>query len=173
MAVLISKMDRPVRYCPVWKMDRGLRRCTCITIRRCLGCHFAAVAADKTIACVQYRQITRRCHLPHCQICLAIDGIILGAFIRVFKNARHLAHLGPVCGRVTTALRWVVTRPLVHRNACARQPPVTRVASGYIGQPSVSAGCISRQRNLQSRHCYYLHRVYSLVRLPHQRQTLT
>jgi len=34
--------------CPMSKMDRSLRRCTGYTTRRCLGCHFAAVATDKT-----------------------------------------------------------------------------------------------------------------------------
>ena len=34
--------------CPMSKVDRGLRRCTGYTTRRCLACHFAAVAADKT-----------------------------------------------------------------------------------------------------------------------------
>jgi len=33
------------------KMDRGLRRCTGFTTRRCLVCHFAAVAADEFKAC--------------------------------------------------------------------------------------------------------------------------
>jgi hypothetical protein len=37
--------------CPMSKMDRGLRRCTGFTIRRCLVCHFAAVAADEFKAC--------------------------------------------------------------------------------------------------------------------------
>jgi hypothetical protein len=33
-----------------------LRRCTGFTIRRCLVCHFAAVAADEFKACAHYRQ---------------------------------------------------------------------------------------------------------------------
>jgi hypothetical protein len=43
-------------YCPMSKMDRGFCRCTGFTIRRCLVCHFAAVAADEFKACAQYRQ---------------------------------------------------------------------------------------------------------------------
>ena len=39
--------------CPMSKMDRGLRRCTGFTIRRCLVCHFAAVAADEFKSCMQ------------------------------------------------------------------------------------------------------------------------
>ena len=38
------------------KKDRGLRRGTGFTTRRCLVCHFAAVAADEFKACAQYRQ---------------------------------------------------------------------------------------------------------------------
>ena len=44
------------------KMDRGFCRCTGFTIRRCLGCHFAAVAADKCKFCVQYKRAGGRNH---------------------------------------------------------------------------------------------------------------
>jgi len=47
-AVLISKMDRPVRNCPVWKMDRSLRWCTVTRSDGALVATVHAVATDKT-----------------------------------------------------------------------------------------------------------------------------
>lgn len=97
-------------------MDRGLRRCTGFTILRCLGCHFAAVAADKTVVCNQYGHAARRCH-QRCLLNLfsrriSIDGVIPAAFARVRKNRTRVIRLGPAGVRVTTALRCVVTRTL-------------------------------------------------------------
>ncbi|MDA9981384.1 hypothetical protein N9H39_01300 [Gammaproteobacteria bacterium] len=44
--------------------------------------------------------------------------VIRVAFGRALKKLKYSAHLGPVRGRVTTALRCVVTRPFAReRNA--------------------------------------------------------
>jgi hypothetical protein len=37
------------------KMDRGFHRCIDFTVRRCLTCHFPAVAADEFVIVVECR----------------------------------------------------------------------------------------------------------------------
>ena len=87
-------------------MDRGFSRCSDFTTRRCLVCHFAAVAADEFKSCVQ---CIDRPALFH--------AIIQPAFVRVSGKYRHDSLWRPECGRVTTALRSVVTRPPSDRDS--------------------------------------------------------
>ena len=75
----------------------------------------------KLITFGEYRQVIRHCRSRCCKKCLARDVIIPGAFGRAFKKSRHAAYLGPEYGRVTTALRCVVTRLHIRGNRCARR----------------------------------------------------
>ena len=60
------------------------------------------------------RRVLRTCHRkipPHTRL---VYGVIHAAFGRAPINCFRVSHLGPDCGRVTTTLRCVVTRPLAH-----------------------------------------------------------
>jgi len=92
-------------------MDRGLRRGTGFTIRRCLGCHFAAVAADEFIAWVQYVPAAPIDRNRKSRIGVQRFAIIRAASARDPGISRRNALRGSEYGRVTTALRGVVTRP--------------------------------------------------------------
>ena len=117
-------------------MDRGLRRCTGFTTRRCLVCHFAAVAADKTKTCGQHRHGLRASHQYIPSLACVVYVVIHAAFGHAQEKCWHASHLGPEYGRVTTALRCVVTQPLAHGSRRDRQLPVTSTASEKLGRPS-------------------------------------
>ena len=117
----------------------------------CLVCHFAAVAADEFKTCVQYRQVAhglimsrKPCFLLH------LYAIIRPAFVRASRIFKRRANLGPDYGRVTTALRGVVTRPLAHSNRCASRFPVTKFAMVWViqgGLVSITTGFTSLNRD--------------------------
>ena len=72
------------------------------------------------------------------------------------ENRRYTTHLGPDCGRVTTALRCLVTQPLAHGSRRDRQLPVTSTASEKLGRPSGGSRllhCNSATRSRCSKLC--------------------
>ena len=64
-------------------------------------------------------------------------AIIRPALVLTPGNSKRCKHLGPDYGRVTTALRGVVTRPLPAWQHVRQAMPVTQFALVCIWQPSV------------------------------------
>jgi hypothetical protein len=98
-------------YYPMSKMDRGFCRGTCCTIRRCLVCHFAAVAADEFKSFAHFVPDAPIDRNRKSRIGVQRFAIIRAASARDPVKSSYFLRLSPVYGRVTTALRSVVTRP--------------------------------------------------------------
>ncbi len=95
-----------------------------------------AVATDIAHRVPSVKVVLVRLSFPSNDFPFVIDTIILPAFVRALRDTPHGTHLGLDSGRVTTALRRVVTRPLSHGSRCARRSPVTQAASGCLRRPS-------------------------------------
>ena len=150
------------------KMDRGFSRCTGFTTRRCLVCHFAAVAADEFKACAQYRQaayLKTSSNTP--PLGALFHAIIRPAFARIPGISRHVMHLRPRLRPRHYRAALVVTRPLPAWQHVRQALPVTPVAWVCIWQPSARTECISllhnRPHQSQFRPCLSRRRVVSLV----------
>jgi len=166
--------------CPVLKLGnvkttttrcrRWIAACADAPVSRsgwCLVCHFAAVAADEFQTCGQYKDAAAfylaRKHYPRS----CFYAVIPPALVRASTISLHRLHLSPDYGRVTTALRLVVTRPLPAWQHVRQALPVTQVALVCIWQPSLRTECISllhnRPHKSQSRQCLSRRRVVSLL----------
>ena len=88
---------------------------------------------------VDDRCVLRVCHGEIPPQTRVVYAVIHVAFGRVRINRLHASHLSPDGGRVTTALRCVVTRPFRQRSPCDRRLPVTQTAFNLLVQPAERA----------------------------------